>query len=248
MTGLMIVTLIVSLLACIAVFVVVDSLANSVLKRMKKEVFRYIKQYNEQMQKDEGQAQSLEETAATATAVLPEAEDALAIPFVPKAQPMQKKDFFRDYRKVRDIFRAHPEQVIEQIPAQDESIGVRYRLVTGILDKLSFDNLYEICCLASEKQLLVLEDILEEDEKTIVSEYCDNVDSIFDCAKFHTYLKNKQAEYDDTIYCFAGTQEGMKKSADERVKPCTDKEVLEGFQLLHGGYLYDYGVRSSELR
>lgn len=247
MTGLMIITLIVALFACVAVFVVVDSLANGVMKRMKKEVFRYIKQYNEQMQNETGQVEAVAEMAVTSTAVLPD-EEKLAIPFVPKAQPMQKKDFFRDYRKVRELFHEQPEQVIEQIPAQDEKNSVRYRLVSGILDKLSFDNLYEICCLSSEKQLLVLEDILDEEEKTIFSEYCDNMDSIFDCAKFHVYLKNKQAEYDDTIYCFTGMEAGLEKNTDKRVKPCTDHAVLEGFQLLHGGYLYDYGVRSSELR
>ena len=248
MTGMMIITLIVSLLACGAVFIVVDSLANGVMKRMKKEVFRYIKQYNEQMQDSMGAQNEVAATQIVGAEALPDREEHLAIPFVPKAQPMQKKDFFQDYRKLRESFPVSKERVITQIPPQEESVGVRYRLVCSILDKLSFDNLYEITCLSEEKQLLVLDDILGEEEKTIFSEYREEEGSIFDCARFYTYLKNKQAEYDDTIYCFVGTEDVVDESKDGRVKPCADQAVLEGFQLLHGGYLYDYGVRSSELR
>lgn len=49
MTGLMIITLVVALVACGAVFVIVDVLAGGIIKQMKKEVFRYVKQYNEHM-------------------------------------------------------------------------------------------------------------------------------------------------------------------------------------------------------
>ncbi len=248
MTGMMIITLIVSLLACGAVFIVVDSLANGVMKRMKKEVFRYIKQYNEQMQEGTGQQGAVTVSAVAGADTLPDREENLAIPFVPKAQPMQKRDFFQDYRKLRESFPVSKEQVIAQIPPQEELVGVRYHLVCSILDKLSFDNLYEISCLSEEKQLVVLDEILDEAEKTIFSEYREAENRSFDCAKFYTYLKNKKAEYDDTIYCFVGTEDGADGSTDGRVKSCADQAVLEGFQLLHGGYLYDYGVRSSELR
>lgn len=248
MTGLMIVTLIVSVLACAAVFVVVDVLTTGIIKRMKKEVFRYIKQYNEQMQVD---AQA--EVAATMQSVVgadgvPEREEQLAIPFIPKAQPMQKQDFFSDYRKVRECFHGKQEEVIAQIPMQDKAVTVKYGLVCKILEKLSFDSLYEISCLPEEKQLLVLDEVLDAKEKTILAEYRESRNGVFDCAEFYSYLKNKQAEYDDTIYYFVGKEEDTEGITDERVRPCADEAILEGFQLLHGGYLYDYGVRSSELR
>lgn len=248
MTGMMIITLIVSLLACGAVFIVVDSLANGVMKRMKKEVFRYIKQYNEQMQDGSVLQGTVAASTVTGTEGLPDREENLAIPFVPKAQPMQKKDFFCDYRKLRESFPVSQEQVIARIPPQEASVGEKFRLVCDILDKLSFDNLYEIGCLSEEKQLLVLDDILDEGEKEILSAYREECGDTFDCAKFYTYLKNKQAEYDDTIYCFVGMEDVADGDKDGRVKPCADQALLEGFQLLHGGYLYDYGVRSSELR
>ena len=248
MTGMMIVTLIVAFLACGAVFAVVDSLAAGVMKRMKKEVFRYIKQYNGQLQDGIEQSDKGNDSVVPAKESLLHREEQLALPFVPKTQPMQKQDFFRDYRKIRESFQVSQEQVIAQIPPQEESMVACYHRVCSTLDKLSFDNLYEISSLSEANQLIVLEEILDEEEKTLLFEYREAENSSFDCAKFYTYLKNKKAECDDTIYCFTGTEVVVDGSGEGRVRLCTDPEVLEGFQLLHGGKLYDYGVRSSELR
>ena len=124
MTGLMIITLVVALVACGAVFVIVDVLAGGIIKQMKKEVFRYVKQYNEHMQA--GTAIQ-GETKVQATSVMEgvkRKEETLPVPFLPSVRPMRKQDFFQDYRKLRELFDNDMGKVIQQIPQKaKEEIG-----------------------------------------------------------------------------------------------------------------------------
>lgn len=247
MTGLMIIALLVALLACGAVFVIVDVLAGGIIKQMKKEVFRYVKQYNEHMQNGTAAQESKEKQKYSATEDIKKKDENLPVPFLPSVRPMRKQDFFQDYRKLRELFNNDMDRVIEQIPKQEKKEAANYALYAKMADSLSFDTLYEISSLASEKQLEILREVFEKKECMVLDEYLAQTEQEFDCAQFYTYLKRKKAEYDNTIYCFVGKGNAGPKETDTVVKVCEDEEICEGFQLLHGNLLYDYGVRSSEL-
>ena len=247
MTGLMIVTLVVALLACGAVFVIVDVLAGGIIKQMKKEVFRYVKQYNEHMQAGTAIQGEAKVQASSAMEGVRMKEETLPVPFLPSVRPMRKQDFFRDYRKLRELFDNDMGKVIQQIPQKTQEETAAYAVYAKMLESLSFDTLYEISSLTSENQLAVLRDVFGQEECAVLEQYLAETEQEFDCAQFHTYLKSKKAECDDTIYCYVGKGSKAVQAADAKLELCVDEELCEGFQLLHGNLLYDYGVRSSEL-
>ena len=246
MTGLMIITLLVALLACGAVFVIVDVLAGGVIRQMKKEVFRYVKQYNEHMQSGTG-AQEIKSQKNAAPEERKQKAENLPVPFLPSVCPMRKQDFFQDYRKLREVFATDVNQVIAQLPKQNKANSEKYALFAGMVDSLSFDTLYEISSLPSQIQLEILREAFGKKEREVLETYLEQTEQDFDCARFYTYLKSKKAEHDNTIYCYVGSGHAGLQQTKTKVELCVDEEICEGFQLLHGNLLYDYGVRSSEL-
>ena len=247
MTGLMIITLVVALVACGAVFVIVDVLAGGIIKQMKKEVFRYVKQYNEHMQAGTAVQGEKKVQANSVMEGIKMKEETLPVPFLPSVRPMRKQDFFQDYRKLRELFDNDMGKVIQQIPQKTQEETTAYVLYAGMLERLNFDTLYEISSLTSENQLEVLREVFKKAECEVREQYLAETEQEFDCTQFHTYLKSKKAECDDTIYCYVGRGSKAVQSADAKLELSVDEELCEGFQLLHGNLLYDYGVRSSEL-
>lgn len=241
MTGLMIVTLLVAVLACGAVFVLVDVLTTGIMKRMKKEVFRHIKQYNDIMQ-DTTAATVEEDKEAKQEYAGFRREEQLAVPFLPSVRPMRKADFFSDYRKIREAFSVDSAEVIRTIPQNGQEQQVCYETAVSILEKLSFEVLYRISGLSSKSQLEVLDEILEEREAAMLAEYVEVSGKEFDCTEFHTYVKSMKAKNDDTVYCYVAPGRTAESGA-----VIVDDALCEGFQLLHGNLLYDYGLRSSEI-
>lgn len=247
MTGLMIVTLLVAVVSCGAVFVLVDMLATGIMKRMKKEVFRHIKQYNQLL--DGEVADSRKQVADVKQENVCYVKDEnLAVPFLPSVRPMRKADFFSDYRKIREVFCHRPEEIVKEIQHTQERENVSQYVMSGsILEKLSFEVLYMISEVSSEKQLAILEEILDEREREVLSAYRESTTRPFDCTEFHMYVKNLRLACDDTVYCFVAPGQSGQSEQLSQCKLIEEESLCEGFQLLHKNLLYDYGLRKSEI-
>lgn len=251
MDVLMIAAVLVSLAACVLVFLFIMFLAGSVTGRLKKEVFRYIKVYNEELGErepgvtEETIAADEEENAATAVSI---AEENLAIPYIAKSSATQKKDFFSDYLSIRAAFREDMLKVIRSIPEQNADDKKERHLVKRMLDKLTFEIVYKISCLLSEDQLSVLQTVFLADEYSYLENYRENRTGEFSVAEFQAFLNCRRKELDDTIYVHVREPEFYDANQlGNKVVLCKDEELLEGFQIIQGTKLYDFGVRNAEL-
>lgn len=248
MSANMIAAVIITVLSCVAVVFFVVLLSSGVLQRLKKEVFRYIKVYNAYLEeaaaKDEEKAKDTDLQIKEEAIGLPADP---AIPFIAKNAPMQKQDFFADYLKIRSAFRANPAQVLKDFPKENPSAGnvAWYR---EMLDKLSFDSVYKISCLQEEQQKEVLREVFSEEEREVLDAYVESLSYPFSVTEFVLYLKAKSREADDTVYLFAREPENLGVTpTSEQLKLCKDENLCEGFQVMQGNRLYDYGLRSSEM-
>ncbi len=249
MSANMIAAVIITVLSCVAVVFFVVLLSSGVLQRLKKEVFRYIKVYNAYL--EEAVAKENEET--TYTDLRRKEEETVgipadpAIPFIAKNAPMQKQDFFADYLKIRSAFQENPARVLKEFPKEFAS-GEKVTQYKEMQEKLSFDTVYKISCLQEEQQKEVLREVFSEEERAILDQYEASLLFPFSVTEFVLYLKAKCRELDDTVYLFAREPERLGLSAtSEQLKLCKDENLCEGFQIMQGNRLYDYGLRSSEM-
>ena len=248
MSANMIAAVIITVLSCVAVVFFVVLLSSGVLQRLKKEVFRYIKVYNAYLEeaatKDEEKAEDTDLRIKEETIGLPADP---AIPFIAQNAPMQKQDFFADYLKIRSAFQANPVQVLKEFPKENPSVG-NATLYNEMLNKLSFDSVYKISCLQEEQQKEVLREVFTEEERVVLTEYEETLTYPFSVTEFVLYLKAKSREADDTVYLFAREPERLGVTpTSEQLKLCRDENLCEGFQVMQGNRLYDYGLRSSEM-
>lgn len=249
MSANMIAAVIVTVLSCVAVVFFVVLLSTGVLQRLKKEVFRYIKVYNAYL--EEAVAEESKETAYTDLRGKEEENVGIpadpAIPFIAKNAPMQKQDFFADYLKIRSAFQDNPARVLKDFPKASVS-GEQVTLYRTMQEKLSFDIVYKISCLQEEQQLEVLREVFSEEEREILDQYEVSLSFPFSVTEFVLYLKAKSRELDDTVYLFTREPEHLGLSANsEQLQICKDENLCEGFQIMQGNRLYDYGLRSSEM-
>lgn len=249
MSANMIAAVIITVVSCIVVVLAVLLLSSGVLQRLKKEVFRYIKVYNKYMEEATSSEEKEDVIAVTQkneeTFGLPKDP---AIPFIAKNVPTQQKDFFADYLKIRNAFRGSAASALRKLPACSEQELALGTCVDEILQKLSFENVYKISCLQAEKQLEVLKAIFTEHEQEILEHYLAESVSVFSVTEFYCYLQGKSKELDQTVYLYSGYPEGLGiQATSEKLIICKDENLCEGFQIIQGNRLYDYGVRSSEM-
>ena len=78
--------------------------------------------------------------------------------------------------------------------------------------------------------------------------YKDTVYGEFSVTEFSLWLQGKGKELDDTVYLYTREPEGLGLQAkSEQLQICKDENLCEGFQIVQGNRLYDYGLRSSEM-
>lgn len=249
MSANMIAAVIITVISCAVVIFAVVLLSSGVLQKLKKEVFRYIKVYNKYMEEtSEAETNARETTDSVKT----EEEFGLpkdpAIPFIAKNVETQKKDFFADYVKIRSAFRNSAASALRNLPAFSDSDIVLGVCVDGILQKLSFDSVFRISCLQPEKQLAVLNEIFSETEQEVLTRYTEENGPVFSVTEFYSYLQGKSKELDQTVYLYSREPDalGIQAKSDQLII-CKDEELCEGFQIVQGNRLYDYGLRSSEI-
>lgn len=249
MSANIIAAVIITVLSCVCVVLFVILLSGGVLQRMKKEVFRYIKVYNsylEEPSENDNTKRIQPQMEKEEPAGLPEDP---AIPFIPKNVPTRKQDFFADYLKIRKAFSYSPVKVLRQISENSgtgEAGGTT--VAKEMTEKLSFETLYRISCLLPEQQLEVLDAIFTDEEKKVLEQYRETVSGEFSVTDFGLYLQGKSKESDDTVYLYTREPEDLGLQAkSEQLRICKDENLCEGFQIVQGNRLYDYGLRSSEM-
>lgn len=250
MTGNMIAAVILTVFACALALLLVQSIGTAVMQKLKKEVFSYIKVYNKHLKEETGSDTEVsgKETAVEKTLEEKRMPADPAIPFIAKSEPIQKKDFFSDYLVIRSAFCHNAVQALQRLPKQTEEEREYVLCVNNILEKLSFEVMYRLSCLKPEQQLSVLEEILTSMERTILARYVQEQREVFDITAFHLFLKEQSKAFDATIYVYARNPESLGiKETPERLRLCEDTKLCEGFYIVQGNRLYDYGVRSSEI-
>lgn len=251
MTVQMVASVIITGISCLLVLLLVLFIGSAVLKKLKKEVFCYIKLYNRHLEEGEGtkthpDAADKRETDGAEQTHFQQAEP--AIPFIAKSEPMRNADFFLDYLTIRNAFCQSAAEALRELPVQSEEDKSYAACINRLLEKLSFEVVYQLSCQRCEWQEAVLEELLSPEEKEVLNKYRMEQPGTFDITAFSLFLKEQSRALDATVYVYAREPQRLGIRANtELLQLCKDENMCEGFFIMQGNRLYDYGVRSSEI-
>lgn len=168
--------------------------------------------------------------------------------FAPSFADYRSKTFFSDYSIIKKSFIKQEESVKKLIETliQESQNDETYNLLVSLTSKLSIDNVYKISSLHSQEQLEVINDIITDKEKKVLDEFMIKQEE-FCCIDFYQWLHVKKELIDPRILIKTSEIHDMDDYNSDLIRVELDHGLCEGFQLLQGNMLYDYGVRISEL-
>lgn len=159
-----------------------------------------------------------------------------------------REDFYDDYTSMREKFQFNHQDTILQIYQEHEQAQdmERITLLDGLADKLTLDNVYKISAFHSDEQIELLKEILSQEELAVMEDYIrDHKD--FQCIQFHQWLSMHRLLLDKQCIVKTAHKDESFDNLGKWITTIYDENLCEGFQVLSGNRLYDYGVRRSEL-
>ncbi len=157
-------------------------------------------------------------------------------------------DFARDYKNIKNQFAFDQEQIIKDIylenkEKQDEQ---ECKLLEELLSKLSLDIVYKISAFDSAEQLEIMNDIINQEEKSLMEEFLRQYGN-FHCITFYHWLYLQRKIKCNTILVKSSKAGEDYKHISDLIQVQQDNNLCEGFQIFTGSKMYDYGIRRFEL-
>ena len=169
--------------------------------------------------------------------------------FIPTARYIDN-DFFEEYKIAKDKLMSIDKQdvidnVIEKVPFTG-NITI-YNTVQGIMEKLNFDAIYDLCSSTKEDQYRIIVESLDEEEQKLLSEYTQNMDDIeeFDVLRFTDFLKHIAWRNDPHVFVSVAENEADYSNPDRNIVCLVDQNICEGLKIVYQNKVYDYSIYKS---
>lgn len=236
-------------------FIILRMIAVNTGNKIRDNVIIQIKSYDVLIQKKEAELQAInkqiENEKIKVTDDTPEHLQYQQTPsgvFVIADVEYRSNDFGQDYRKLKEKFSFDRSEIIRNI--YNQSIEQKQQdtslLLDSLLDKISLDNVYKLTALTSAEQLEIIREIITKEERNILVDYV-NQNEYFHCQAFYQWLYMQKKINDKQIVIRTAEINENYNNLGENINTEYDKNLCEGFQILIGNKMYDYGVRRREL-
>lgn len=241
-------------------FIVLRAAAADTGSKIRDNVIRQLESYDVLMQKKSYELAGLQKQINEAKAALPKRsgirnDDGRELTgfILPDDANMCSSQFFADYKRIRETLVHERSDVIREIlnsrgsqDAADNGLRAINLCLDSLISKFSFENVYRLSVLHPDEQLEVAREILSYDEKALFEEYMAQYGQ-FDSLAFYQWLYMQKKINDDTILVRSADIQNDYISPDKSVRMVYDRNICEGFQVIVGNRLYDYGIREYEL-
>lgn len=246
--------LIVMLIMTVFTFVILKVIAENTGKVIRDHVISQMQVYDTLLQKKEEELSAIRKEIETEQIKLTEytkqvnpTESIQEGVIVTHDADYCRQDFASDYRNLKEKFNLDREQILKEICESNIfREDTKYQLLQRILEKLTLDIVYKMSGFQSIEQLEILAEIIEGEEKQLLLDYCKDKKE-FQCYDFYRWLHVQKLLLDRQIYVRSGDKDMGSMYSTEPFHFEYDEELCEGFQVLAGNKLYDYGVRRHEL-
>ena len=169
--------------------------------------------------------------------------------YIPTARYIDN-DFFEEYKIAKDkLLSINKQEVIDNVMDKVPFEGdlKRYNTVQGIMQKLNFDAIYDLCSSIKEDQLQIIKESLDNDEQKLLLEYIEDMEDIeeFDVLGFIDYLKHVAWENDPHVFVSVAENEEDYSDEDRKIVCLVDQNICEGLKIVYQNKVYDYSIYKS---
>ena len=248
------VALIVMLLMIVFAFIIIRIIAYYTGNRIRDYAVEQMQAYDMLIQKKTAELNEIrnqlnaEKEKASRKDIMQIGDREIPEVFVPSFAEYRNYGIFADYRKIKENFQYKEDDIKAQVELllQEPQNDNRYHSLESLLLKLNIDNVYKISSLQPEEQLEVIREILNDQEKNILDEHLAGCTE-FSCIDFYQWLHVQRVLSDNSIRIRSAQACELKGHKGKLISAEPDQGPCEGFQILSGNKLYDFGIRVSEL-
>lgn len=166
--------------------------------------------------------------------------------YIPTARYIDN-DFFEEYKIAKDkLLSIDKQEVIDNVIAKVPFTGdmERYDTACGILEKLNFDAVYDLCSSQKEEQLQILRECLSGAEQKLLLEYVTEMQEMeeFDILQFLDYVKKVRTDNDPHVFVNVGINEEDYSDSVRNIVCSIDTNICEGLKIVYQNKIYDYSI------
>lgn len=236
-------------------FIVLKASAIDTGSKIRDSVIRQIQSYDSLIQRKSSELNAITKKVEEKNKELLKDEDfenkaqtAFSEVVLPDHSEYLNNSFFTDYKRIRENFVFSRSEIIRVAcdSVHEHDTGSKNVLFDGLADKFNFDNVYKLSALNQEEQLEVAGEIMTEDEKVLLDEFMENR-AEFNGIDFYQWLYAARKLNDNVIHIKTSEMHEAFSIPGKISGTEYDGNICEGFQILCGNRLYDYGIRRFEL-
>ena len=169
--------------------------------------------------------------------------------FIPTARYIDN-DFFEEYKIAKDkLMSINKQEVIDNVIEKVPFTGniELYNTIQGVLDKLNFDAIYDLCSSTKEDQLQIIKDSLDEKEQKLLLEYIETLEDIdeFEVLGFTDFLKHTAWKNDPHVFVSVAENEEDYSNKERNIVCLVDQNICEGLKIVYQNKVYDYSIYKS---
>ena len=169
--------------------------------------------------------------------------------FIPTARYIDN-DFFEEYKIAKDkLMSINKQEVIDNVIEKVPFTGnvELYETIQGILNKLNFEAIYDLCSSTKEDQLQIIKDSLDDKEQKLLLEYIETLEDIdeFEVLGFTDFLKHTAWKNDPHVFVSVAENEEDYSNEDRNIVCLVDQNICEGLKIVYQNKVYDYSIYKS---
>ena len=152
--------------------------------------------------------------------------------------------FFSNYKELKKIFTVNNEKIIRDFIKNNKTQQEEkeYKILKKIREEFNDDAIYGLITLSTDDQKKLLREILEPQEKKILSLESLMEKEIFNIKDLIRYIDNRMEEIEPTIYIYVN---GVANNYDFINKNIVTKQytnMSEGIIIKYRNKIYDYSI------
>ena len=152
--------------------------------------------------------------------------------------------FFSNYKELKKIFTVNNEKIIRDFIKnnKNQQEEKEYKILKKIREEFNDDAIYGLITLSTDDQKKLLREILEPQEKKILSLESLMEKEIFNIKDLIRYIDNRMEEIEPTIYIYVN---GVANNYDFINKNIVTKQytnMSEGIIIKYRNKIYDYSI------
>ncbi len=148
------------------------------------------------------------------------------------------------YHQIRDSFSFEMEEIAPMLARQPQ---MQDSAAANLLKELPYETVYQLSTLTEDEQLAVLASSLSDEGCVLLEEYLSE-HAQFQVFAFYDSLKSSAAARPQETKLYVPDGVNLQKQSYRSFDVAVDSNICEGFQLETDGKLYDYSIKTKELR